>query len=57
MVLSSTDYDRFISSPEHYPREAELYQTFFAENQLVREFVPDSVTLGGPTIRIYRVAR
>jgi 4-amino-4-deoxy-L-arabinose transferase-like glycosyltransferase len=57
VVLSSTDYDRFISSPEDYPREAELYQTFFAENQLVKEFVPDSVTLGGPTIRIYRVAR
>ncbi len=57
VILSSTDYDRFISSPEHYPREAELYQTFFAENRLVKEFVPDSVTLGGPTIRIYRVAR
>ncbi|UCC49742.1 MAG: hypothetical protein JSV41_06175 [Gemmatimonadota bacterium] len=55
VILSSTDYDRFVANPERYPREAELYLTFFAENQLVKEFVPDSVTLGGPTIRIYRV--
>lgn len=55
MVVSSLDYERYVERPGDYPREARAYNSFFAEHQLVKEFVPDNTTLGGPTIRIYKI--
>ena len=57
MVVSGQDYERYVNQPADYPAEAEAYNEFFARNELVKEFVPDRRTLGGPTIRIYRVSR
>jgi hypothetical protein len=57
MVVSGDDYERYVNHPDDYPAEAEAYNEFFARNQLVKEFVPDRRTLGGPTIRIYEIAR
>ena len=57
MVVSSEDYERYVDHPGDYPREARAYNTFFAGNELVKEFVPDGRTLGGPTIRIYKITR
>ncbi len=57
MIVSGQDYERYVSRPADYPAEAEAYNEFFARNELVKEFVPDRRTLGGPTIRIYKVSR
>ncbi len=57
MVVSSQDYERYVSRPDDYPRQAKAYNDFFARNELVKEFVPDQRTLGGPTIRIYKISR
>lgn len=57
MVVSSGDYGRFVDHPDIYPSQAQAYENFFAGNELVKEFVPDGKTLGGPTIRIYRIKR
>jgi 4-amino-4-deoxy-L-arabinose transferase-like glycosyltransferase len=57
MILSSFDYARFTDNPDKYPYEAQVYNTFFTRNTLVKEFVPDGERLGGPTIRIYALKK
>lgn len=56
-VVSGQDYERYVNQPGDYPEEAEAYNEFVARNELVKEFVPERRTLGGPTIRIYKVSR
>ena len=41
MVASGEDYERYVNHPGDYPEEAEAYNEFFAQNELVKEFVPD----------------
>ncbi len=53
VILSSGDFQRFFDNPELYADEAGAYQRFFDSNTLVKEFVPDNTTLGGPHILIY----
>lgn len=53
VILSSGDFQRFFDNPELYPDEAGAYQRFFDNHTLVKEFVPDNTTLGGPHILIY----
>ena len=55
VLLSSGMYDRYVNYPERYPDPAKWYNIFFAEHTLVKEFVPDWKTTGGPTIKIYRM--
>ena len=55
VLLSSRIYDRYINYPERYSKIAKLYNKFFEEHVLVKEFMPDWKTTGGPTIRIYRI--
>lgn len=55
VLLSSRMYDRYVNYPERYPELAKWYNSFFAEHDLVKEFVPDWKTTGGHTIRIYRM--
>jgi 4-amino-4-deoxy-L-arabinose transferase-like glycosyltransferase len=55
VVLSSDVYDRFVKYPDKYPEMAEGYSKFFANHKLVKEFTPDWKTVGGPTIRIYKI--
>jgi len=57
MIVSSLDHERYVDNPTDYPEEARAYQTFFAANELVQEWVPDDKTLGGPTIRLYKLMR
>jgi hypothetical protein len=54
VLFSSSMYDRYTNYPERYPELAKMYNKFFAEHELVKEFLPDWKTIGGPTIRIYR---
>lgn len=55
-VVSSAQYDRFISEPERYPAAVRFYNQLFDSEEMVAEFVP-SLTRAGPTIRVYRLAR
>jgi 4-amino-4-deoxy-L-arabinose transferase-like glycosyltransferase len=53
VILSSGDFQRFFDRPELYPDEVRAYREFFDRHSLVKEFVPDNTTLGGPHILIY----
>jgi len=55
VVLSSYNFERFLEDPEYYPREAATYEAFFREQRLMREFVPDDISLGGPRILIFAI--
>ena len=55
IILSEGDYGRFMNSSEVYSDEASIYKTFFANNTLIKAFVPDGYTIEGPTIKIYAV--
>ncbi len=57
MVVSGQDYERYVNQPGDYPEVAAAYNEFFARNELVKEYVPDQQTLGGPTIRIYKISQ
>jgi hypothetical protein len=55
VVLSSYNFERFLEDAERYPRQAATYEAFFREQRLVKEFVPDGVSLGGPRILIFAI--
>lgn len=55
MIVSSGDYGRFLNSASKYPKEARIYNSFFKNNQLIYELIPDGITLGGPKISIYKI--
>jgi len=55
VFLSSQFYDRYTHNPQMYPEMAERYKKFFQEHELVKDFLPDWKTTGGPTIRIYKI--
>ena len=57
MIVSTGDYDRFMRSPEKYPKEQKTYVAFFDTHKLVHEFIPDNKTLGGPKVSIYKIRR
>jgi 4-amino-4-deoxy-L-arabinose transferase-like glycosyltransferase len=57
MIVSTGDYARFMRSPEKYPKEQKAYVAFFDTHELVHEFTPDSKTLGGPKVSIYKIRR
>lgn len=54
MVVSDETYQRFFNEPDRYPEFIAFYEQLFAEGELIKQFQP-SLTLGGPTIRIYRI--
>lgn len=54
MVVSDETYQRFYNEPDRYAEYIAFYEELFAEGELIQEFRP-SLTLGGPTIRIYRL--
>jgi len=55
MIVSSYDYGPFLNSESKYPKEASIYNSFFKNNQLIYELIPDGITLGGPKISIYKI--
>ncbi len=55
VIVSSSDYERFVDHPDQYPKYAQAYNDFFGCNQLLKEFSEDGATMSGPTIRIYLV--
>jgi 4-amino-4-deoxy-L-arabinose transferase-like glycosyltransferase len=55
VVLSSYNFERFLEDAERYPRQAATYEAFFREQRLMKEFVPDGVSLGGPRILIFAI--
>ena len=55
MLVSSGDYNRFITEPNKYPDESMTYRKFFEQHELVKEFIPDGKTLTGPRIDIYKI--
>jgi hypothetical protein len=55
MIVSSRDSGRFQNSASKYPKEVWIYNSFFKNNQLIYELIPDGITLGGPKISIYKV--
>ncbi len=55
IIASSLDYGRFIEDATRYPLEAKKYREIFHKFKLIREFIPDNKTTGGPVIRVYRV--
>jgi len=55
IIASSSDYSRFLKDEARYPDEAARYKGIFSAYALVKEFVADNKTIGGPTIRIYKV--
>jgi len=57
VILSSGDFQRFFNKAELYPEEVRAYQEFFDRHTLVKEFVPDNTTLGGPRILIFSLPR
>jgi hypothetical protein len=57
MIVSTGDYSRFLRAPEKYPKEQKAYMTFFDTHELVHEFIPDSKTLGGPKVSIYKIRK
>jgi hypothetical protein len=57
MIVSTGDYDRFLRAPEKYPKEQKAYVAFFDTHELVHEFIPDTKTLGGPKVSIYKIRR
>ena len=57
MIVSSRDYDRFLSASKRYPKEREAYTAFFDRHELVREFIPDAKTLSGPKVSIFKIRR
>ena len=54
MVVSDETYHRFYDEPDRYAEFIAFYEELFAEGELIKEFKP-TLTLGGPTIRIYRL--
>lgn len=54
IVVSDETYQRFYNEPERYREFIAFYEQLFKEGELIEEFKP-SATLGGPTIRIYRI--
>ena len=57
MIVSSLDYGRFLGDQTAYPRESQAYLQFFDQHLLVKEFVPDGETVGGPRVSIFRIRR
>jgi len=57
MIVSTGDYDRFMRAPEKYPKEQKAYVAFFDTHELVHEFIPDTKTLSGPKVSIYKIRR
>ncbi len=57
MIVSSGSYQRFLDSPQRYSKQANTYRSFFAQNELVHEFIPDDKFLGGPKISIYKITK
>ena len=57
VIVSDEEYARFTDHSDRYPKEADFYSTFFSENDLIKEFVPDGINVGGPTISIYRIIK
>lgn len=55
MITSSGDYSRFIDNPKKYPNEAFIYNQFFSQNKLIKEFINDGETMSGPVIRVYKI--
>lgn len=55
MIVSSSDYSRFVDHPDQYPMQAMIYNNFFTCNDLIKEFVEDGKTMSGPTIGIYTI--
>lgn len=55
MVVSSSDYERFLAEPDRYPEESRAYLNFFNANELVIEFVPEPGQTGGPRISIFKL--
>lgn len=54
MIVSSSDYGRYTNNSIKYPTEAKRYNDFFAQHELVKEFIPDN-QMTGPKISIYRL--
>lgn len=54
MIVSDETYQRFYNEPDRYAEFIAFYEELFAEGEFVKEFRP-TLTLGGPTIRIYRL--
>jgi len=55
MIVSSGDYGRYLWQQDRYPAESKAYLKFFATHHLIKEFIPDQETLGGPRISIYKM--
>ena len=55
MLVSSGDYNRFITEPNKYPDGSMAYRKFFEQHELVKEFIPDGNKLTGPRIGIYKI--
>jgi len=54
VLVSSEIYNRIYAEPERYGTQIERYETLFANEILVKEFVPGYLERG-PTIRIYQL--
>ena len=55
MILSFFSYGKFLNNSHVYLEEAKAYKEFFKTHELVKEFIPDGKTLGGPRIRVYKI--
>jgi hypothetical protein len=68
LLVSDTQYNRYLAEPEKYPENVGFYKTLFSECALVQEFIPDDSLWPypenrfskyhihiSPTIKIYRI--
>ena len=55
IIASSSDYNRFLNDEKRYPVQSKKYKEIFSKYELVKEFVPDNIKVGGPRISIYKI--
>jgi hypothetical protein len=55
LIVSSDIYNRYLEEPERYVNEVGFYNELFTESTLVK-IVKPSNSMGGPTIRIYKIS-
>jgi len=60
IIISDIMYQRFVTNPQEYPKQAAFYQSLEEKAVLIKEFVPswneELIDLHNPTIKIYRLS-